>query len=166
MNNVLDEIRKLDPANSSFWGRVGGLFDLMEIAEDEIAKAQARHPDAKERLWHTFRLLSPGHLTGYPTRFYRAHCHEILERVYNGVDTRPGTKAEVLTGLSEWSLEHKPNTATAALISELFADLCPEQPSWGADIIQAAKVTEPADAIPNLYADLQRKTAREERTIS
>jgi hypothetical protein len=160
---VLDAIKGLDPEGSGFWDHASNVFDLMEVAEEEIAEAQSRHPDAAEKLWDTFKLLYPGILTEYPARFYRAHCQEILERVYLDEDTRPGTMAEVLIGLSEWSLEHVPDTRTAALMGTLFGKLVPEHADWGEDIIRAQEAVGVPGSADALYEQLQRKSAIETR---
>jgi hypothetical protein len=86
-------------------GALNDAFTLMETAEEEIAEAQQRHPEAADRLWHSYSLLAPpadGFMQREPA--YRAHCREILERVAKGEDTRQGTAAEVCRVLSEASL--------------------------------------------------------------
>lgn len=86
-------------------GAFDSAFTLMETAEEEIAAAQERHPEAADRLWHSFRLLTPpneGFMQREPA--YRAHCRELLERVAKGEDTRRATAAEVCRVLSEASL--------------------------------------------------------------
>jgi len=80
---------------------LGAIFDRMGWAEDEIAQAQARHPEHADRIYHAFSLLSGGQASermGVET-VYRAHVREILERVAAGEDTRPGTAIEVVIGL-------------------------------------------------------------------
>src|SRR5690606_26724212 len=68
--------------------------------EDEIARAQARHPEHADTLYHSFALLcsAASERMGVEA-VYRAHAREILERVATGQDTRPGTAVEVVIGL-------------------------------------------------------------------
>lgn len=79
----------------------GGMFERMGWAEDEIAQAQARHPERADTLFHSFSLLSGGEASARMSveAVYRAHAREILERVVAGEDTRPGTAVEVVIGL-------------------------------------------------------------------
>lgn len=79
----------------------GGIFERMSWAEDEIAQAQARHPEQADTLFHSFSLLSGGEASARMSveAVYRAHAREILERVAAGEDTRPGTAVEVVIGL-------------------------------------------------------------------
>src|SRR5437016_3464821 len=77
---------------------LAGLFDRMDWAEDEISKAQQRHPECADVLYHAFRLLTPSPIPqqASPAEFvYRSHCRELLERVASGQDTRPATDAEI-----------------------------------------------------------------------
>ena len=79
----------------------GAIFDRMKWAEDEIAQAQARHPELADKLYHSFSLLSGGEASARMgvEAVFRAHAREILERVAAGEDTRPGTAVEVVIGL-------------------------------------------------------------------
>ena len=78
-----------------------GIFERMAWAEDEIARAQARHPEHADKLFHSFSLLSgaQGSERMGMEAVYRAHARELLERVAVGEDTRPGTAVEVIIGL-------------------------------------------------------------------
>jgi hypothetical protein len=76
--------------------------DQMGWAEDEIAKAQDRHREqGRGALWNSFRLLSPTHPRLRYERLYRAHCHELLERMAGGQDTTQATDAEMLAVLGD-----------------------------------------------------------------
>jgi hypothetical protein len=66
----------------------------MQWAEEEIEKATREHPDQADRLWHAFQLLTPTHDLMKTEFVYRSHCRELLGRVINAEDTRPGTAAE------------------------------------------------------------------------
>lgn len=101
-----------DPAVRSVLGDsrsdcLSSTFALMDWAEDEIEKAQKRHPESWDALYHSFRLLTPSAIIQKvkPAEFVcRAHCRELLERVATGGDTRPATDAEIACMCSEASL--------------------------------------------------------------
>lgn len=82
-------------------GTIGAVFDLMEVAEEEISAAKVRHPKAAESLDSAFSALSPEGFTGFGRELYRAHARELLDRVAAGGDVRLGTTAEVLAALSK-----------------------------------------------------------------
>jgi len=99
------------------------LFRAMEIAEEEIAKAQERWPGKKEELWSAFRYLGTGTCSipgGYADRVYRAHCREILERIVRGEDLRPGTDAECMVALCEMSQVTPLHFPAVCLYRKLF----------------------------------------------
>jgi hypothetical protein len=76
-------------------------FSCMEIAEEEIARAKLDHPDKRDLLHQTFRLLCPSEGMGaLDPAVYRDHAREIVARVAVGEDTRLGTRAEALVGFS------------------------------------------------------------------
>jgi hypothetical protein len=83
---------------------LAGIFERMDIAEEEITLAQKRHPDASDRLYHSFTLLIPTHERMEYEPVYRAHCRELLDRVAAGGDTRIGTAAEMCCTLYDVSL--------------------------------------------------------------
>jgi hypothetical protein len=67
----------------------------MEIAEGLIEELGQEHPESADLIWHSFSLLRPTHGLMHKTdMIYRSHCREILQRVIDGADTRPGTAAE------------------------------------------------------------------------
>ena len=69
-------------------------FDLMGIAEEEIAAAKHRYRRASKRVHAAFGVLYPtGDMSKCGDRLYRAHARELVERVARKEDTRPGTAA-------------------------------------------------------------------------
>ena len=95
------------PVNGDVPGGLGDLlpggfmeaFDAamssMEIAEGLIEELGREHPESADLIWHSFSLLRPTHGLMHKTdMIYRSHCREILQRVIEGADTRPGTAAE------------------------------------------------------------------------
>jgi hypothetical protein len=133
------------------------IFDLMQYAEEEIeAMAQAR-PEAAQRIrTEGFRYIAwhPG--TQVTEAVYRAHARELLERLVEGLDLRPGTRAECLMAMSGAS-QRAPLNATATrlaldLFQQVFGELAGDEPL----------PPEPyAGAAAELHAQLQRKLACE-----
>lgn len=112
---------------------LGGLFDSMCWAEEEIEKARARHPRHADRIHHSFTLLSPNpSLEGIGTEFvYRSHCRELLDRVAAGADTRPGTAAEVCCLMVTTSQAAPLSSAAAGLYMRMWrAAGFPSQPAF------------------------------------
>lgn len=71
-------------------------FSDMEIAEQEIAGAQKRHPAQADLIWQAFKYLMPTKLLSPKTEtLYRAHCREILDRIAEGQPIQPATYAEL-----------------------------------------------------------------------
>lgn len=102
---------------------LASLFDRMDWAEDEISKAQDRHPECADALYHAFRLLTPSPILqqASPAEFvYRSHCRELLERVASGQDTRPATDAEIACMCCEASLVAPLTTAAVGLYMRMW----------------------------------------------
>lgn len=72
---------------------LGGAFERMGMAEDEIRRMSKRHPAHRDVLFHSFSLLRPSEVgEGIYTQFvYLSHLRELLERIVSGADTRPAT---------------------------------------------------------------------------
>jgi len=112
-------------------GRILRVFECMEIAEEEIAAAIERYPVLGVAINAAFKHLYPTRaLDGARDEVYRAHCRELLERVADGEDVRPGTKAEVMMTLSRLSQHAHLTEAAGALYRELFDELFPGEMSW------------------------------------
>jgi len=106
---------------------VTGAAALVDIAEDEIERAAARHPQAADDLFHCFRLLLPAfEARAWGTEFVlRAHCRELLERVASGEDTRPGTNAECLLAIAQVAMEVPLNGAAAGFYLRMWSAAFP-----------------------------------------
>jgi len=105
-------------------------FDRVDIAEEEIAAAKRRFPLCASAIHGAFALLCPTDLIrDLSDDVFRYHCKEILERVANGQDVRPGTTAELLGFLSNASQTAPPTRVSALLYQELFSRLYPSGPS-------------------------------------
>lgn len=79
------------------------VFEQLSWGEDELKQARRRYPRSGDLLWHAFSLVQPTHDRMEIEFVYRSHCRELLGRVVNGTDTRPGTWAEVVCACSEAS---------------------------------------------------------------
>lgn len=73
---------------------VNGVARQVSWAADEIQKAMERHPAERDVLYHSHSHLRPTHNLMSTEFVFRSHCHELLERLVSGADTRPGTAAE------------------------------------------------------------------------
>ena len=111
-------------------GRTGNvvldIFEFIEVAEREIAKAKAERPEAAERIDRLFIHLQPAHVK-VPARIYLAHVRELIARVVAEEDLRPATKAELCLALSHGSLARPPARDEAAAYARIFSELFPEQ---------------------------------------
>ncbi|MFI6220081.1 hypothetical protein ACIBEH_05965 [Nocardia salmonicida] len=89
-------------------------------AEDEISRAQQRHPDVADVLHHSFSLLTATHERMATEFVYRAHARELIERVATGVSTKPGTSVEVVLLLMRVSLVTPLNTTAFGLYLRMW----------------------------------------------
>ena len=105
------------------------LFDLMGIAEEEIEAAQKRFHEPVGKgdgpIWNSFNLLVPTESV-MTEKLYRAHVQELLDRVGDGEDTRPATKAEMLGVLAIMSQEAPLPPSATGLYFKLMSHLFPE----------------------------------------
>lgn len=99
-----------------------GLGDMTDavgrvtIAETAITDAISRYPHAADRLFHSFPLLVSTHeLMDRNDHLYAGHCHELVERVAAGRDTRPGTAAEICIAMTHISMVAPLTTSAAGL---------------------------------------------------
>jgi hypothetical protein len=109
---------------------LSGLFEQMEWAEDEITRAQRRHPEARDRLYHAFKVCTPTHELMATEFVYRAHVREQLDRVMAGQDTRPGTDVELICMLSDTSKLAPMNDSGAGLYGRLWIRRFPQHKVW------------------------------------
>jgi hypothetical protein len=108
---------------------VASAFADMGIAEEEISAAIKRHKQKQHELFDSFLLLMPTVVlkTNGNQTLYRFHCRELLERIANDEDTRPGTKAEVVSAISEMSMRGPLVSEWAALYGKLFLEFFPKE---------------------------------------
>jgi hypothetical protein len=164
VNDLLKELNALTPDGDGFWAHVSGVFDRMTIAEDEIKKAQARHPECSDRIWGSFKILYASQLSQYPDVVYRAHCVELLDRVANDEDTTLGTKAEVMIVCAQASLAHPPSPVAASLYAQLFSEIFPDLADTIQDML-APNAWVSLDDIHELLGTLAHKARVNDRVL-
>lgn len=119
----LDQL--IDPGFSSVISRT---FHHIDLAEEAIKQAQARHPKQANKLWATFRQLQPTEaLKTKGDELILAHCAELLDHVAAGwTDLSLPTKAEMLGFLVDLTLMTPPGPAIEYWHATLFLDLYAE----------------------------------------
>lgn len=138
---------------------IGTAFDLMGVAEEEIAVAMKRWSRARKRINASFRILYPGDLVRYREEMYRKHVQELLERVARGQDTTAPTGVEMLAALSQMSLIAPPGPAQAGLMVRLFQRLFPG--------VDDGSCSEPyPGAIDEVYRVLARRLKKADRVFT
>lgn len=110
---------------------VGSVLNQMDWAEEEISRASSAHPAEADTLYHSFPLLSPTHRRMSQEFVYRAHCREILHRVVNGTDTRPGTAVEVCCLCSDVSAVAPMRSSAVGLYARMWTTAFPDIPVFG-----------------------------------
>ncbi len=153
LTELLDKAtRDLDP-----------VLTQMAWAEEEISLAIERHPHAADTLHHSFTLIRPTNDRRMNAEFiYRGHCRELLDRIANGEDTRPGTAAEVAIALCEVGLATPLNDAATGLIFRMwstFPDL--DQDTIDTDLHHRESLH--GDRIGEVEATVRAKTAVADR---
>lgn len=122
LGQALESVGATGPASA-----VARAFDLMGIAEEEIATAMRRWPKKATELNATFGILYPGILSGYGDGLYRAHCRELLGRVVHGEALALGTDAECLAILSSASQAAPLDSDHAAAMTRCFRSCYPDR---------------------------------------
>jgi len=151
--------------------RLQNFFDLVAIAEEEIAAAIQRYPQQAVALWDQFKMLSPSAaLSRLTSQVYRAHCRELLERVAAGEDTRPATLAEILVTVSDESLAYAFNALGVGVYAHCWRAVWAGAPNPIADdqlaeMEAAARSQYGRDEIAAEIAALRRKLAEPARRL-
>jgi|GEM_PF-2392648 len=96
------------------------VFAQIDWAEDEIDRAQRRHPGSRNAIYHAFLLLLSTHDRMQQEFVYRSHCRELLDRVATHRCTRPGTAAEVAIALAVASQAAPLSTTEFGLYSRMW----------------------------------------------
>ena len=118
----------------TFWNVVASTFEMMDWAEDEIARAMARHPDKADEIWrHTFGAANPGMaemLTVSNERLYRAHVRELAERVAKGQELQLPTLAEVACMFHDAAMDRPLSRHAVGMYLRLMVDMFPEDEDY------------------------------------
>lgn len=123
---MTDRIEQL--LSDTHLGTVGKVLHLVEVAEEEITRAIEKHPDKAKELRAAFsEHLFPGELAKFSDRIYRSHACEVLQRIIDGEDPKPGTTAECLVALSLASLKAPLSSGHLAAMEAAFAYVFPER---------------------------------------
>ncbi len=136
--------------------RIGRAFDLMRVAEEEIAAAKLSAPRKRKTLHALFKAMYPGELLAYPDAVYRSHCRELIGRAKRGEDLAPGTDAEVLVMMSKASLAAPLASEFAHAMSTVFRRVFPDAPE---DLAAGAEAW--SGRTEEIIAEARRKLARE-----
>ena len=120
-----DLLKKLLP--DGVFSTAGKVFDLVEVAEEEIARAKHEHPERADAIDASFQEhLFPGDLARFSKRVYRAHAREIIGRIVKDEDPKLGTMAECVVALSLASLKAPLTSGHTAAMEKAFAFVFPE----------------------------------------
>ncbi|GIL29113.1 hypothetical protein [Actinocatenispora comari] len=140
-------------------------FTAMAIADEEIDRAAREHPADADLLYHALTLLVPTHSLMATGHLLRAHCRELLRRVVNAEDTRPGTAAEVCCVCHDISLATPLSSPAVGLYMRMWT--AAGLPSTAIDTGDAAHhETLEAERIDELEADTRRRLAVADRHLS
>jgi len=101
-------------------GAVRNAFDLMEIAEEEIASYKEKFPDKEDELHGSFmKVVPPDGMEKLTDKVYRHHCQQILNWVAH--DRKVGTTdAQVIMALSAMTVQFPVRREFAAAYAILF----------------------------------------------
>lgn len=138
-------------------------LEQIEWAESEIDAAITRHPAQSDLLYHGFGLLTHTHRLMATEFVSRSHNRELLDRLATGMDTRPGTAAEICCALSEASLVAPLSSTAAGLYFRMWESAFPDIPST-TDRTQHHEALE-GSSIDVLEATSRRALAREDRIV-
>ncbi|GEM29130.1 hypothetical protein NN3_01370 [Nocardia neocaledoniensis NBRC 108232] len=153
-------------AGSEFTQTLFAIFSQLEWAEDEIRRAQHRHPDVADVLHHSFPLLTATEERMATEFVYRAHAQELLDRVATGVSTKPGTSVEVVLSLMRASLVTPLNTTAFGLYVRMWRQAgLPEVNGLGDDVSRHYEAVN-ASGIDEFEATARRKLAQSSRVLT
>lgn len=117
--------------------RIGRAFALMEIAEEELARAFPARVGEPPGI---FRMLaSSGAMSTLGDDVYRAHARELIDRARGGSPLKvllPLTKAEMMMGFHLSSLDAPLNAVAFATFVRLFAELFPAKAAELAEVVE------------------------------
>lgn len=102
---------------------ISDMFQCMEYAEEEIAKAVEEHPECASALGDSFRFMGTYRLPTVIEEAYRHHCREILQRIVDKDNLDNPTKVEIMYFLVKVSLKGPLRSRAFYLYQELFIEV-------------------------------------------
>lgn len=158
----LAKVEQILPDDVPYFRGIYSELAMIELAEDEIDQAQARHPEAADLIKSCFLPLKPSQfLNGAPDMVYRAHVRELLDRVAQGQPLAPGTGVEIMMVLKECSFIAPLNSDATGLYLKLFQDAFGQE--MAGKMLKAAVMDLPKPSYRGAWDEyldtLRRKTA-------
>lgn len=151
-NTILTEVEQL----------TAPIFERMGQAEEEITAAMQSDPANADAYNSSFSLLLPtGTLVS--ESLYRHHCRELLARVVDGTDTRPGTDAEVLGAFSQASHVAPPNGELSLAYAQLFRRIYPDASEHADELEKSAGRERYEGSVDELIAQTRKKLTVKDR---
>ena len=137
-------------------------FEMMKFVEAEILEAMRRHPEERVKLWNAFKLMAPSNVfeATHAEEVYRYHVREILERVANGEDTRPGTRAEVCLMISKMTQASRLQDDVEVLGLTIADEIFP-----GKDLLAEGRRASYPGALEETERHFRKKLAVEDRVL-
>jgi len=141
-------------------------FGWVAIADAEVRRAQARHPDQADLVYHAWPLLGrPYWLPPIPF-VYAGYVRELLDRVAAGQDTRPGTAAEIALACS-LVIDLKSAGALAGLYHRMWLRAFPDDLAYEGQDSRAAWYEQDCRLeIDGYEAELRRRLTQPRRRLA
>ncbi len=121
LQGIKDAFGALGNGGKSRYGKARGMFDLIDIAEEEIQAAIIRTPERAQELNATFsRLNPPPGMSNYTSTIYWAYCREVLHLVATDQKLVYPTDAELILALCKTSQKAPLDQTANCLYVRLF----------------------------------------------
>lgn len=141
-----------------------GIFEYVDIAEKFIEDTIRQQPHRASDIWDTFKLLQPStKMMKMHMKLYDSHIRELMQRILNGEDLKPATRAEILIAMSDVASVIPIHNCGAYLFSRLFKQIFgAKHPTVTA--IDSVKLNEPyAGAADEMESELRHKLRDDNR---
>lgn len=141
-----------------------GVFEYVDIADKFIEDTIRKYPDRAPELWDTFKLLQPStKMMKMHHKVYDHHIRELMQRVLNGDDLKPATRAEIQVEMSEVSQVIPIHNRGAFLFSRLFKQIFGATHRIVQDIDTVALNEPYKGAADEMESELRHKLRNEDR---
>ncbi len=135
--------------------RIIGALDRIEVAEEEIKKAQQLYPAKEQEIWNSFTFLRPTEeLMLQNEIIYRSHARELVDRAGLGMDLNEATNAELLCVMVRRSLMALPGHDERVLFFRLFHEV------MGDEMAMKIDQREMRESYPNAALEIDHKLRR------